>query len=1556
MKQRAIIAILLCVMTVLGMHANPITREQAKQKAAQFLKKTSGKSNLKAVTNAARLAPTDETESYYVFDRGTNDGYVIVSGDDETYDILGYTDKGDFDYRQLPPNMKEWLDNYASQISTLQSGKAPKRAKISTHPRVEPLVTSTWSQGSPYNLACPDYFGEGRSVTGCVATAMAQLLYYNREKSVDETQAEMPAYDTWSTHPTTGQHLHVEGIPAGSPIDWVNMKDDYSSANDKQRKAVADLMHYCGVAVNMDYTNKSSGAQSYDAYQAFIKYFGYGSSVKFVNDITDDAQWDNVIYNEIQAQRPIYISGANSGGGHAFVCDGYDGNYCYHINWGWGGVSDGFYLLTNLTPGQQGIGGSGDGYTNYRAIIIGLEPENYAMKPMSFTDGNVRKICLENWDTNKDGKLTYGEAAAVTDLGTAFKNKTNVRYFQELYYFTGITSIADDACNGCTNLATIRLPKALASIGARSFKGCEKLEELSLPAGMLAIGEEAFSGCKTLNNLTLPTNLKAIEAGTFRDCAAFTAVDLPITVMAIGSEAFAGCLALKDFSAKTFRPDKITMGTDVFKDIELNKATLTTIQGTKSYYSTTAPWSGFGKIKELRERSGGQFATLEAGQTYYIYNIGTGRYLTKGEAYNTQAVVDLESAMRFTVNHSSGMGEDVYYLTSEETGNSGKYLFRTSTDANVGEGIQAVFVDGRSLTASAYWSIRPIGEQAYTIQVPSSMVNFDISKYLGIQPNHASNASSPTYGAYSDVDYKQYQQNCQWYFVRYDEQQAENYEAAKVLENLLAVAKKKRVKTDAEQAVYDDASSTTEQMRQAQSSLRKQLNFIDFADNKVRNTCMEKCDLNGDGEISFSEAIEIKDVELLFNQSITSFNEMKQFKNLTTIYANTFNNCSKLTSVVLPESVERIYYYAFKNCSKLQKVNLSEYLVELGAEAFAGCTSLKEVSIACPTPENVHLGADVFKNVNLAKCTLYVPFGAKERYAKADVWKNFGTIVEIRTNVQPKFSPIIRDEVCYIFNLSSRKYLGKGEAYGTQSVVTKEGLPYQFSHTNDMDEDVYALFTGEYAMFRTSTDTKVGVDVKACFYDGNFNSVGSKSYWKVVQDPNDYTFTMQVPQNDANYVEDEYLGAGNHWSQAASPSWGAYFDMKGNVTRWAFVSLKDMQAALNFNDLTAKLKELLEMAQEEQADAAEEQAVYDDPASTVSDFEQAIVSLRTKLHFITFSDLQTKAVCVKYWDLNGDGELSEKEAASVSDIGELFRANNNIKTFEELRFFTSLKEIPDNAFRECGNLTTIYLPESVESLGKYPFTSCSNLKYVVMLNPNRVVDFGKSLVPSAATYFVPGNLLETYKADPQWSTHNMVEYTGSPVVTATATRRYGATGATVNFVVTGAPIEGEPVAECEQIGDRNATVGTYPIAVSVGDVITPEVEFVPGVFTVTPATLTVTANNYTREYGAANPVMEYTIKGFRNRETVDVLTKLPVVTCDANELSPAGTYEISVSGAEAKNYEFTYVNGTLTVTNATGINTPTLPEDNGQLFDLQGRKIKTPRRGVFIKDRKKVVM
>ena len=152
-------------------------------------------------------------------------------------------------------------------------------------------------------------------------------------------------------------------------------------------------------------------------------------------------------------------------------------------------------------------------------------------------------------------------------------------------------------------------------------------------------------------------------------------------------------------------------------------------------------------------------------------------------------------------------------------------------------------------------------------------------------------------------------------------------------------------------------------------------------------------------------------------------------------------------------------------------------------------------------------------------------------------------------------------------------------------------------------------------------------------------------------------------------------------------------------------------------------------------------------------------------------------------------------------------------------------------------------------------------------------------------------------------------------------------------------------------------MGQYPITVGVGTVTTPNAQIREGVFTVEPAKMTATATSYTREKGQPNPAFEVTYSAFRNRETAEVFTQQPVATCDADEQSPAGTYEIRVAGGEAQNYIFTYVSGTLTITDATGIesveeSTPTVHS----YFDLQGRKVEKPKKGLYIKNNKKVVV
>ena len=1551
-------------------NARPISREQASQRALSFMAERHDATPLKAVETAAKpgmhhtAAPlAADVEQYYVFNRGNHEGFLIMAGDDSVEPVLGYCLSGQFDYDQLPPALQEWLDVYAGQIARLQAG-APVVKPAPVHPAVPQLMDCTWNQGSPYNDECPMYFSLGRSVTGCVATAYAQILYFQRAKMVTETQAAMPAYSTYTEHPTYG-YLHVDGIPKGSPIDWDNMLPSYGSgASAVQKKAVAQLMHYCGVGVKMDYTNSSSGAQSYEVYNSLRNYFGFGSSVRYVSyaDVQSDDQWDELVYNELSQGRPLYISGANNDGGHAFVCDGYDGNRRFHINWGWGGSSDGFYYLTNLTPGQQGIGGSSDGYNAYREIIIGIEPENYAERPMTFADATARQLCTAAWDQDGDGKLSYGEAAAVTSLGTVLKG-ASIKQFTELHYFTSLTTIDDDAFNGCQQLTTVQLPRGLKAIGARAFKDCVRLQAPTLPDGLTQLGDDAFSGCVALKDITLPQRLRTIGARTFEGCSALQALTLPTGTSHIGDGAFANCQQLDAFTVKTMQPQSLVLGVGVFEGTNLAAATLYIMQGTRSHFAGDAQWQQFGTIKEERELSRGLFAPLAEGVQLYLHHVGTGRYLTKGEAWGTQAVVGTSSPMRFKLSHLASMPDGVYTITSDDTERDGHYLFRTNTDSRVGQGVQAAFVDGGSLTNAAHWAIADLGDNVYTISIPSGYDSHDANCRWGVMNDHASNVASPTWGVYSDVPYEGNELDCQWRFVAYDAEQTANYEAAKALAGLLATAIANRVNVTQEQAVYDNLESTTDELIAAQGSLRKKLNLVEFADAQVRQTCISLFDIDGDGELSKTEASQVASLgeNRFYNSTITSFDELKLFTGLTAIYGNTFAGCRQLTSVTLPESIERIYYRAFMNCVKLTAITLPEYLNTLGDNAFTGCTRLKTVRVLSPDPAIISLGVNVFSGITLRNVTLEVPAGSKQLYEQADVWKNFGTIVEVRTRTQPAFSPIAEGVSGYIYNIGTRKMLSKGEAYGTQAVVSRQGMIYEFRHTNMTSEGQYILYSSQTGkdgkvLFRTESDTKVGEGVKACFVDGTQNN---DAIWQT-DSVAPGIFTLQVPMNNSRYVEGEYLGTQSyHRNDAFSPTDGIYFDVKQadyeRQCQWAFITVADMQAAKQTDAYVDELKDLLERAAEKQVDAAAEQAVYDNLQSTMQEIADAIFTLREKLHYITFDDNRARTLCLEQWDLDGDGELTREEAALVTDIGEVFRNQPTMKSFDELRYFTQLKEIPENAFRNSLALSSIYLPEGVTTLGKFAFTGCTALKYVVLMHSQAMVPKETSSVPGAATLFVPESLVQTYQEDDAWKNNTVTSYTGTPVVTALpATRLYGRVSSTTKFQVTGAPINGTPELTCDVMSEATTPVGEYVITVAPGTVTSRGLICQDGIFTVAPAPLTITAKSYTRKEGEPNPDFELTYKGFRNRETADVLTVQPTVSCEATADSPAGTYDIVVSGAEAQNYEMTYVNGILTIEGANGIAEIVNGKSaEGSYYDLQGRRITSPaRKGIYV-DRQK---
>ena len=389
MKKNFLLLLSLMLLLSVSAIAGPRSYQQAKaiaQRQAAML----GIEMDAEVTTSAKAAPRMSVSSavspsatcYYVFANGEDKGFTIVSGDDRMPEVVGYSAQGTYDPDHLPANYVGFMKAYQETVEALLKGDAQVsgglaearqwRAERAGSAAVAPLLGGIkWNQGAPYNNMCPLYDGTNRSVTGCVATAMAQvMMYYQYPKELKTT---IKAYNTQ----TYG--IQIPEISSGATYDWDNMLPDYSKSDysSAQADAVAKLMYHCGAAVKMDY-GPLSGANVTPAILA--TYFGYDADL--MQDLTRTVftlqQWMTLIDNELKAKRPILYSGQASDEGHEFVCDGSDGKGLYHINWGWGGYQDGYFDLTILQP-QKGGAGSGsavDGYNRNCSMIIGIAPDN----------------------------------------------------------------------------------------------------------------------------------------------------------------------------------------------------------------------------------------------------------------------------------------------------------------------------------------------------------------------------------------------------------------------------------------------------------------------------------------------------------------------------------------------------------------------------------------------------------------------------------------------------------------------------------------------------------------------------------------------------------------------------------------------------------------------------------------------------------------------------------------------------------------------------------------------------------------------------------------------------------------------------------------------------------------------------------------------------------------------------------------------------------------------------------------------------------------------------
>lgn len=402
MKQTLLSFIGLCA-GALTMNAAHVTPQQAQQNAWLFVNQTAIKSGRQLTPSQQDITAVQQSDeaNYYVFNVGDGQGFVIVSGDDRTATILGYCDHGQFDPQNIPDNMKGWLQGCSDaigQIAAQNVSLAPVQPKASSRALrvarmpISPLLTSQWGQNGPYNFQTPVYDNkqELHCPTGCVATAMAQVMYYH--KWPQSATTSIPSY----TSKGTIGDLKMPELPA-TTFDWNKMNDTYAytertSAETDGEKEISKLLLYCGQSAYMDYGRTSSSATQTAAVDALKKYFDYDSNITIVNRTSYQyAEWINLIYDELANNRPVLLSGQSVGGGHSFVCDGYNEDDFFHINWGWSGMSDGFYKLSLLKPEEQGIGGSStqDPYNLSLSAAIGIQPNTgqpAAVKPLTVAE------------------------------------------------------------------------------------------------------------------------------------------------------------------------------------------------------------------------------------------------------------------------------------------------------------------------------------------------------------------------------------------------------------------------------------------------------------------------------------------------------------------------------------------------------------------------------------------------------------------------------------------------------------------------------------------------------------------------------------------------------------------------------------------------------------------------------------------------------------------------------------------------------------------------------------------------------------------------------------------------------------------------------------------------------------------------------------------------------------------------------------------------------------------------------------------------------------------
>ena len=645
--------------------AGPVDEETAKAVALTQLKKVGKGITLRssASLEIADKAVLDNGKvAYYIVN--SNDGFIIVSGDDRISPILGYSTGGSsFDPENIPLAMQFFLGEYKNEIDyiisndlklsdnlvkkkwhELRNGEIITEVKsenkknqreigkdinlrsdnlgFDPEPYVkgENLIKTKWNQYFPYNAECPPLsVGSGRSLVGCVATAMAQILRY--------WENPITGYGEYSYAHSTG-NLYADFGNTNYQYEYMpSIVTNDSSA--QKRNAVSLLLFHVGVSIGTNYGGSSSAYMfhwnpSYaNSYDAFRNFWGY-KDVKYIDkQYVTESEWLALLKSQIDKKYPVLYEVPN----HAIICDGYNSDNLIHIIWGWGDSYDGFYLLTNMIV-------NGNNYTTNQKLLIDIyytgqdfempvrlnnsSLENPAHDMQAYTNEILLNANLNPCDSGqvdnifwhlKDSILTISGIGKIRDYTSADLISNTPPWFsygsfiKKVVILDGITAIGDRAFESMNkgiwakltykNLQSIEIPNSVTVIGDNSFEYCSNLKNLKMSDSLIIIGDRAFFNCENLTSIIIPNGVTSIGDRVFANCNNLASIKIPKTVTFIGDFAFQNNNIKKDLDVYWEYPLSCNI---IFGNTA--NSTLIVPAGTKALYEAASVWKDFGTIIE----------------------------------------------------------------------------------------------------------------------------------------------------------------------------------------------------------------------------------------------------------------------------------------------------------------------------------------------------------------------------------------------------------------------------------------------------------------------------------------------------------------------------------------------------------------------------------------------------------------------------------------------------------------------------------------------------------------------------------------------------------------------------------------------------------------------------------------------------------------------------------------------------------------------------------------------------------------------------------------------